>query len=368
MSDTPPAPPSKEGGLLPTGKWKLPVVGEVKKAYVIGAAAVLFVGGVLWWRKTHPSAPAGGLATDSAGNVGVINPATGFVAGSPEDLAAINAAAATGADGSGSGGGGGATSGSLGPSIGDQVAAGPPFTNNAAWSQYATTYLTGTLNLDPGAVGTDLGAYLAGDKVNQAQRVVILDATTYAGPPPVAGPNGYPPSINVSGDVSGVGSAPGPVTLTTGNITVTTARVNWTAVSGATGYAYTVTGAGVNKHGTVTVPTLGITGLKGGEPYHVTVHAVNASGAGPESSLDIHTPASSSSKPAGNAAYATVVVAEFVKAHPAWDSTVSGIAEHYGYGADWETVWNDPKNANLRALRKAPDAIRKGDVIYVREK
>jgi hypothetical protein len=59
-------------------------------------------------------------------------------------------------------------------------------------------------------------------------------------------------------------------------------------------------------------------------------------------------------------------VVAFHEPHPAWNSTISGIAEHYGYG--WQTVWNDPKNLGLRSSRKQPDKIRAGDKVYVKKK
>jgi LysM repeat protein len=76
--------------------------------------------------------------------------------------------------------------------------AGPPFTNNAAWSQYAENYLITTLGMDAATVSSALGAYIAGQPVTTAQQDVINQATAIAGTPPVAGPGGYPPSIRLS--------------------------------------------------------------------------------------------------------------------------------------------------------------------------
>lgn len=51
-----------------------------------------------------------------------------------------------------------------------------------------------------------------------------------------------------------------------------------------------------------------------------------------------------------------------------WDMTVSGIAEHFGYGSNWQAVWNSQPNAAIRVLRKEPSALHAGDRIIVTPK
>lgn len=96
------------------------IAGKVP-VWVVAAVAV---GGYYWYTKYGPgkSASSTGTATsqtDPAGNVGVIDPATGFVYGSPEDLAAISAGGDTGGGGESGGGGlsgsGGETPGTPSP-------------------------------------------------------------------------------------------------------------------------------------------------------------------------------------------------------------------------------------------------------------
>jgi LysM repeat protein len=70
--------------------------------------AVAAIGGYYWYTRYGPGKSAASPTTatsmtDPAGNVGVIDPATGFVYGSPEDLAAISAGGQGGGD-DGSGG------------------------------------------------------------------------------------------------------------------------------------------------------------------------------------------------------------------------------------------------------------------------
>lgn len=353
-----------------SGDWTLPKIGKVKKIYVVGAVGLTLGAAVYTIRKRKAAslAATSGSSTDAAGNVGTIDPTTGYVAGSPQDLAALNTG--SGDTGSGTGGGGGDSSG--GGTTADQVTAGPPFTNNAAWAQYVTAYLVDNLDQDPGAVATDIGSYLAGALVTQAQKDVIQEATAYAGQPPVAGPNGYPPSINVSGSISGTGSAPGAVKLVAGTVTSTAAEVTWTAVTGATGYAWKATGPSYSKTGIATTGTVTITGLKPSSSYAVAVHATNSHGAGPSATLTVKTKAAAGSSPAPtpapSASYAAVKVVKFVAAKPAWNSTISGIAAHYGYGTNWQTVWNDSHNAALRAKRGTPEKVQPGDTVQVKRK
>lgn len=118
--------------------------------------------GLVYYYQKQNAAPAGntattGTATDSAGNTGVIDPATGYVYDSPQDIAALQAQTATqaasgsggdtGAGGTSSGGGatdtsGGASSGapSGGPSPTPAPVTTPPV--NPKWSYPAPKSLT----------------------------------------------------------------------------------------------------------------------------------------------------------------------------------------------------------------------------------
>jgi hypothetical protein len=53
-----------------------------------------------------------------------------------------------------------------------------------------------------------------------------------------------------------------------------------------------------------------------------------------------------------------------VTAWPDELSTISGIAARSGI-ADWHTLWNDPRNAGLRAHRVAPERVQPGDALWV---
>lgn len=61
----------------------------------------------------------------------------------------------------------------------------------------------------------------------------------------------------------------------------------------------------------------------------------------------------------------TVTVAKYTTSNPPWNSTLSGIAQHEGYGGDWQAIWNNAANAALKARRKQPNLIQPGDKIVV---
>lgn len=133
MADAPAATSSESGGTF--GFLSHKIAGKVP-VWVVAAVAI---GGYYWYTRYGPGKSASSSSTatsqtDPAGNVGVIDPATGFVYGSPEDLAAISAGGDTG--GGGDQGGGFTGSGST-PNPGATAPA--PVTNPAPPPPAATT-------------------------------------------------------------------------------------------------------------------------------------------------------------------------------------------------------------------------------------
>lgn len=180
---------------------------------------------------------------------------------------------------------GGASGGS-----GGSGQAGPPFSTNAQWSQYAIAQLSSTVSQKN--LTSALGLYLNGQKVTAAQKQLIDDAIAIAGQPPVAGHGGFPPSINAGepstggktyaanpvrglkvtqGNTAGLLPPPGggkgqpaPVTLT----------VSWDAEPHAATYDVKVTAGHTTAHTeTVSGHTAQVTGLRGATRYDITVLA-----------------------------------------------------------------------------------------------
>lgn len=194
------------------GTVDLPGVGKVKKTYALAGGGIVLVLAIVYLRKKSSSSSSSGTTGAAAG----MYPPDGTT-GNPQDPYSVDPATgqtygneASGAYGTGSYGAGSSYGGVAADTTtptGNQP--GPPFADNAAWSQYAIAQLTGQ-GMDSVTVTGALGAYLAGQQVSPAQESIINDATAVALQPPVTGPGGYPPSIRVSGSKSGVtSSAPG---------------------------------------------------------------------------------------------------------------------------------------------------------------
>ena len=284
----------------------IPGIGKLPTWFVLGGVGLVLVL-ILRNRSSSSTAAAAGTSTDPAGNVGVIDPATGYVYGSPEDTAGLaTSAGSSTAD----------TSGTVAGSVGDQVTNGPPFTSNAAWSQYAVSVLEQS-GYDPGTLSAELGLYLAGQGVTSSQQTDINAAIAVAGLPPVAGANGKPPAINVVGSTAGGGTGStgggsssgspggGPITAEPVNLHVThtytgSAQVAWLSptipanqgpLTGFSVAAYDKSGHVVNGPFTVGKGQLyaNIGGLKSKTAYHVNVWCDPAKSGGPHSTVSFTT-------------------------------------------------------------------------------
>lgn len=192
------------------GDVKLPVIGSVPKVAVVVGVGGVIVLIVIHNRQAKSSTAAASTGTPAPG--GDPYPPDG-TQGNPQDLYSTDPATGVTygdelvgyAPGFGYGTGVPPTDTTGTGSGGTTGTGGPPFSSNDQWAQYAQSYLTGTVGLDPGTVSQALGLYITGQPVTAAQETVIQEALAFAGSPPVPGPNGMPPSINVTGNKTGGG-------------------------------------------------------------------------------------------------------------------------------------------------------------------
>lgn len=66
-----------------------------------------------------------------------------------------------------------------------------------------------------------------------------------------------------------------------------------------------------------------------------------------------------------------VTIAKYTSKNPPWNSTLWGIAKNYGLGSagnNYLSIWNDPRNAALKAKRKDPKKIQPGDVVWIKRR
>lgn len=191
MADDAPAKAAKGGldflkqkvGPLPVGVWLLAGIG-------------------IWWylqRQQKSAAPASTAAnqeTDPAGNVGSIDPATGYVYGSPEDVAALaaNNAGTAGA----------------GPASSSSTPGAQSYADNNAWGIAAVNYLVG-LGIDAATANQAVQLFLSSQPLTTAQQGDVNLAIQALGPPPtLPGPvSSNPPPVTTPPGGGGLSTAPG---------------------------------------------------------------------------------------------------------------------------------------------------------------
>lgn len=179
-----------------------------KQALLLGGGAVVVLGFAYMRYRSQQQQQAAAQAAVAAqtatgtgnGTSDQIDPATGFPYGSAEDAAALTAQASYNSP-----------YGGLGYSDTSYLYGGEPYypgssgyptaggyTSNSQWSQAAQSYLSGTVGTDAGTVSTALGLYITGQEMSSAQQAIVEQAIAFVGYPPVAGPDGYPPSIRTA--------------------------------------------------------------------------------------------------------------------------------------------------------------------------
>lgn len=246
---------TKKLGPLPVGVW------------------VAAAGGIWWFLQKRQKGGAGqGGQTDPAGNVGSIDPATGYVYGSQQDTAAL------GQNGSlGSGGGG--TSGSGGSTVGGTYA------DNDAWARAAINYLVG-LGVDPTAANSAIEQFLASQALTTQQQADVNQAIQRLGAPPNPPQPGTAPTPIVNPPSPGTVYATNPPTgLSVGNKTRSSLALKWNSSVNAKGYkvSWGTTSAATTGSTTVagTATSTTLNGLQPGKLYYIRVQATPAkTGAG----------------------------------------------------------------------------------------
>ena len=242
----------KKIGPLPLGAW-----------LVIGGVVVWYV-----WKRQKASGSGSGASTDSAGNVGTIDPATGYVYGSSQDTAALSAGTDTGAGSTSTG----VTSGS--------TTAGT-YADNNAWARAAINYLVG-LGVDPSVANEAVQQFLASQVLTPEQQGdVNLAIQGIGSPPTLPGPIGTAPASLTSPASPGNGTtvtASNPPSGLVATPASTSVSLLWGSVTNATGYtvAYGTTSAASDGTQTVTGTSATVGGLNPGTLYYFTVQATPA--------------------------------------------------------------------------------------------
>lgn len=294
---------------------------------------VVFVGGLYYWRRK--SGGSGQQATDPAGNVGVIDPATGYVYGSSQDQSSLAAHASGSTD----------TTTPSGSTVAGQ------YTDNPSWSRAAVNYLVG-LGEDPTSANEAIQQYLGSQTLTpQQQAMVNLAIQGIGAPPQLPGPTGTPPPP-INTPPGGVVYATNPPSgLAVSQKTSSTVTLKWNASTNATGYTVrygrdsNATDGQVSVGSGTTTATVG--GLSPGTLVYLRVQATPAKDSDAFASTSVTTDAASSGSPpppptgGGGGGHSYTIV---------HGDTLIGVGNKLHL--DWHKLYNDNK-AVIEAAAKS---------------
>lgn len=229
---------------------------------------MLAAGGIWFYVKGRAGkAGAAGPRTDPAGNVGTIDPKTGYVYGSTQDSSALG--------GIGGGSGGGGSDGTTGPS-GSTVAG--QYADNNAWARAAINFLVG-IGVDPTSANSAVTQYITSQTLTTDQQGQVNLAIQAIGAPPTPPTPGNAPPPVVTPPGGTVYATNPPTGLTVTDKTSSTIGLRWNKATNA--QAYTVsyaTGNAPESSQTVsgTEARVTLTGLQPDSLYNIRVQGTPA--------------------------------------------------------------------------------------------
>lgn len=314
---------------------------------------MLAAGGIWWYVKGRGGSGAPGAQTDPAGNVGTIDPKTGYVYGSSQDQSA---------QGAGFGGGGSGGSTSSGSTTAGQYA------DNNAWSRAAINFLVG-VGVDPTEANSAVTQFVTSQGLTTQQQADVNLAIQSIGAPPVPPTPGNAPGPVVTPPGGGQVYATNPVTgLAVSSKSSNSVGLKWNKSTNANAYTVSWTGGGggggsQTVSGTAARTTIG--GLAPDTRYDFTVQATPAkpgAGSATTSATTAGSPAAPEPAPAPTPAptssgpsYTPAEVAQLQASEAAgglpsvghyageignrWGASLSGPAGHTVWdGSKWITV------------------------------
>jgi LysM repeat protein len=337
-------------GPLPLGVWLLMALGLVFYLQKKNSASATGTGSAVPNQQTDP-----------AGNIGSIDPATGYVYGTPEDTAALAANNA-----------GTATSTTTGTTGTTSTTTAGAYADNNSWAQAAINYLVG-LGIDPSSANEAIEQYLNGQTLTTQQQADVNEAIQSLGAPPtVPGPTGTPP-VNVvtppaTTTPTGTVYATNPPTgVTVSSKTASTVSLKWNKSANATGYTvgYGKTSAANTWSTTAPAAQAGITigNLDANTLYYFRVQATPAqsgAAAGTAQATTAKAAAAASPAKASSPAKAPAAAAATTYTVKSGD-TLTSIAAKYKYPGGEAALYA----ANKAVIGSNPGLIKPGQVLKV---
>lgn len=259
-----------------SGEVKIPGIGPVKKGYAYAGVALVMgiVGYAYYRRKNHPAAaadtPAATTPDSSTPTSPYTQPSDGsgyspYPAQQPYspygyDIYGNPLPAPTGLYGGGA------------------------YTTNSAWAEAAEAALENT-GLTLATAATAVTRVLGGLSVTSTQQGYFLQAVGTLGQPP----QGYPKPIHVVDPTTGgdhTGTPHKPSGLHAAHVDRTSIRLDWSAVTGATGYKVYLDG---HEHAAVTTPPATVDGLRPHTTHSLGVAATANGKTGPQATIHVAT-------------------------------------------------------------------------------
>lgn len=333
----------KKIGPLPAGVW-------------IVIAVVIFY----YASKRQKGGAEGGQETDPAGNVGQIDPATGYVYGSPEDRAALGGGSSSLGSDTDTGTGGSTISGG--------------YADNNAWAVAAINYLV-SIGVDATSANAAITQFLASQTLTpQQQGEVNLAIQRLGAPPSPPEPGGSPPPVVTPPSSSTYATNP-PSGFTTTSVTANSVGLKWNATTNAASYTVRWGTYPSAQTGSTTVSTTAATatGLKPGTMYHFSVQAGPAKAGAPSATLTKSTAKASSGGGGSAGGSGGSKTKEPYKHTVTKDGeSFSSIARQYHYAAGGHALWvynytSSPHSAEAKATikKRGPDHIVHGETVYI---
>lgn len=340
-------------------------IGKVfsKKIGPLPAGAWLIIAAAIFWVvfKKNKGGGTAGQQTDPAGNVGTINPRTGYVYGSAEDSAALGSV--------GTGLGSSPDTGTGGSTVGGK------YEDNNAWAIAAINYLV-SIGIDATTANAAITQFLASQKLTTEQQAAVNLAIQRLGAPPTPPePGGSPPPI-VTPPGGATNAANPPTGFTTTHVTTSTIGVKWNAATNATSYTVTWGKSPNAADGTVTASTTSatVTNLHPGTLYHIRVQANPAKVGAPYASLTRMTAKAGPIGGGGQSPQQPKPSEPKVRKHTvAKDGeSFSSIASQYKYKpggiALWKYNYSDSPHtaeAKKKIKERGPNLLYHGETVYI---
>lgn len=246
-------------------------IGGIPVPVLLGLGVLIYI--YLKKKQSGSTSSTAASQTDPAGNVGLIDPSTGYVYGSAEDTAALAA---------NNNGSGATTSSSSNSTTAGQYA------TNEDWSRAAINYLVGA-GIDPTTANAAITQYISSQTLTSEQQADVNLAIQAIGAPPSPPQPGGSPTPIVTPPTGGTTYASNPPSgLAVSSKTANTIAVKWNNVSNAQAYTVTYqTGSNASQTQTVssTAGSATLTGLTPNSLYTIGVQATPAKPGDPAASI-----------------------------------------------------------------------------------